>query len=584
MENTTATTLYDTAALDDIARQDADLDGLNSHEIAHQWFGDLITCKTWEHIWLNEGWATYATSLWLEDRDGYNEGYLRNLYGQVRGLARRDQLQPGSTHIRPGMASPVYGHPWEVFRRTSNPYPKGAAVLHMLRMKLGEDLFFDAIAEYLDRYKNTSVETDDFRTTLEDVSGLSLEHFFDQWVIRPGTPNVQIDAHWDDAAGELRLTVAQQQRIDQLHPAFVFDLPIHIYTDPSTEPTVVTIPVSRRTHERAVSLPAEPAMVVIDPHLSVLMALTTDMPTDWLHAQARRAPTLSARMEAAEFLADHASPKTARTLRDILTNTAEHWSVRQQAARSLGELGEADALTAILGSGDIENPKVRRAVVEGLAAAVTPSSNDADRAIDLLAMHAGSAERSYACRTAALEAIGRLGSMQRHRAVIEDALAFDSQHDQVRRGALRALANFNHSDGIELAAPFTRFGHLSRLRPVAIDAVAELAHHDRDRAFAIIQPIVLSSGDGETRALRAAIEALVVVKHSAGIDTLERFASRTKHPVRKQDALDARDRLAAALRSDDRGAPTAEALERLQRQINDLRDELAQQKGPATPN
>src|SRR5690606_25865583 len=117
MENTSATTLYDTAVLDAKSLQDADLDGLNSHELAHQWFGDLITCKSWEHIWLNEGFATYLESLWLEARDGFDDGYLLDVHRNNRSVAENDRLDPEDENawMRPAMVSKVFEHADDVF-------------------------------------------------------------------------------------------------------------------------------------------------------------------------------------------------------------------------------------------------------------------------------------------------------------------------------------------------------------------------------------------------------------------------------------------------------------------------------------
>ena len=188
MENTSATTMYDTAIFNDADLRDDDIEGLIAHELGHQWFGDLITCNRWADIWLNEGFATYSTALWYEARDGYDDGYLRQALFNYDRLTSRDTLNPNDERagLRPAMVSRMYNRPFEVFRRRSGPYPKGSSLLHMLRMKLGDEVFFQGLAEYVDRYKGSTVETDDFRRTLEDASGRSLDQFFLQWAHRSG--------------------------------------------------------------------------------------------------------------------------------------------------------------------------------------------------------------------------------------------------------------------------------------------------------------------------------------------------------------------------------------------------------------
>lgn len=544
MENTSATSLYDTAVLDSVALNDSDLDGLNSHELAHQWFGDLLTCKTWEHIWLNEGWATYSTSLWLEERDGYQNGYLRNLYGAMRGLAERDQLAPDSDRTRPGMASPVYEHPWEVFRRTSNPYPKGAATLHMLRSKLEEELFFKATAEYIQRHKFGTVETDDFRKVLEEVSGLSLEHFFTQWCVRPGTPKLRISSDWDESSRTLSIRTEQLQRIDSEHPAFVFDLPIEIYADGGSRfPTRITMPISERSHEHRIQLEHAPAMVVADPDLSVLMAVEIDQPGAWLRSQIFHR-SLASRLEAAKTLRDHAGAATTETLERVLLASDEHWSVRQMAAESLGKLGALDELlsarTAISGDPPSDRAKVTASIIRAIGDAWTGPVSELNALVE---SSLEAVSWSYEAPAAALELAGRHGDAS-SLPLFERALGMESQHDRIRRGALAGLRDLDLPEGIELAEAYTRFGNLSRLRPVAVGTVAELSGHNGERAFEIVAPLLR---DSEIRTVRAAMDALVEIAHPAGVRELDLLVTRTQHPVHKEAARAAKLRLQNAL-------------------------------------
>lgn len=545
MENTSATSLYDTAVFDSIALNDSDLDGLNSHELAHQWFGDLLTCKSWEHIWLNEGWATYSTSLWLEERDGYQNGYMRNLYSAMRGLAERDQLEPGSTDTRPAMASPVYRHPWEVFRRTSNPYPKGAATLHMLRSILGEELFFEATAKYIDRHRNQSVETDDFRKVLEEVSGLSLEHFFTQWCKRPGTPRVRITSTWDESTRSLLIRVEQLQRIDAEHPAFVFDLPLEVFPEGSTRTaTTITIPVSERVHEYRMSPEFTPGMVAADPDLTVLMAPEINQPASWIRAQAFHR-SLPSRMEAVRTLRDHNSHATVETLARVLKASDEHWSVRQMAAESLGKIGALpvllDARRSIQSEDPADRAKVTASIVRALGDAWEGSSSELNELVDELL---DAVEWSYEVPAIAMELLGQHGDRS-SLPLFERALSMDSQHERIRRGALIGLRHLGEAQGITLAEPFTRFGNLNRLRPDAIRTVASLSSHDRDLAFGIVSPLLK---DTEIRSVRAAMDGLVEIKHPDGVRSLELLVARTTHPVHKEEARGAKERLERSLR------------------------------------
>lgn len=562
MENTSATTMYDTAILDRKSLQDADLDGLISHELAHQWFGDLITCNTWAHIWLNEGWATYSTALWFEARDGYDEGYLNSMYRSIRGVARRDQMKPGTDHFRPAMVSRVYEHPWEVFRRRANPYPKGSSILHMLRMKLGEQVFFDAVREYVNRYANSTAETDQFRRVLEEVSGLSLEQFFEQWCHRPGTPNVAVDVDWNERDRALNLVITQNQRIDAEHPAFVFDLPVSYEVDGELEETVIS--VSEKRHEQSIALSSEPDMVLVDPDLTVLMTVDVTQPAHRFVEQLRRGPTLPSRADAARELADEAGSGGAiDALLECLLDESEHYRVRAMAAGSLGDLRAEDALLTADRTG-IDDARARIGMIRALGELDSPAATDA------LAAHASDDEESYACRAEALEQLGRVGD-ESHLDILVAALDVRSQHDQVRAGGIRGLRELDHPDALGAVIPFTKPGHYSRLRPVAIAAVAELAHHDPDAAFEAIRPIAF---DHEVRARRAAAEALVDLEDERGLEVLEQVASTARVRAWREAAEEMRDALAAALARDETAIEQRRQVEELRRELDKLKSQI----------
>ncbi|TVQ64591.1 MAG: hypothetical protein EA379_01080 [Phycisphaerales bacterium] len=560
MENTGATTMYDTAILDERAVLDADLDGLIAHELAHQWFGNLLTCKSWEHIWLNEGFATYGTALWYEERDGYDDGYLASVYRSARGVAGRDRLRADDPRAgeRPGMASREYEVPLDTFRRAANPYPKGATVLHMLRRELGDDLFFKAKREYVQRHKFGEVETDQLRRVIEDVSGRSFERFFEQWVIRPGAPEVRIDASWHAGAGELRLTVEQTQRIDHLVPAFVFTLPVHIETPSGWR--IVEIDVSERRHERAIALDAEPTMVVVDPDLHVLMTPDVRQPGARFIAQLQSGPTIVARLDAARALRKHPGSATIEALANILTDSSEHHALRADAAASLAELRAEDALLDALRRG-VDDARPRRAVMDALG--VIRSS----RAAEALLRHATDDAESYATRSAAIRALSRTGHDSRLEVALA-ALEVESQHDQVRQAALDALGRIDEAAGLDAALRFIGPGANSRTRPVAMNAVATLSRHDEQAAAEAIGPLLF---DHVERVRNSATGALARIKHETAVEHLNRAAETHPHPEMRTRAQRAANRAAGLLRAGEDDDHRTE-LGRLSREIDRLKE------------
>jgi len=563
MENTAATTMYDTAIYSEKDLIDDDLEGLIAHELGHQWFGDLITCNSWADIWLNEGFATYSTALWYEARDGYDEGYLRQALSNFDRFAPRDSLDPSDERagLRPAMVSRVYEHPWDVFRRRANPYPKGSSVLHMLRMKLGDDVFFKGIAEYVDRYKNSTVETPDFRQAMEDASGLSLDRFFQQWVHRPGVPELDFKASYDAEAQELRMTLEQTQRVDEFVPAFAFDLPVEV-TIASGRTQTVVFRVNTTRHERVIPLEKAPAMVAVDPELSVLSRVTLDVPEAWLVNQLRNGPTLPSRILAARALEDATEAGVAE-LRATLLEQDNHHDLRSAAAATLADLGELDPVLTVAADGR-EDARTR----EGAMNALRGADADGERPMKIARRIAVDETQPYGVRGAALRHLGAHGGEDAVD-ILKMALDDESRDDEIRQSAIRALADLDLEAGLGLVIPSTSEGVNTRTRAVAAQAVGSLGHHDPERAFGAVEPLLTDKREARVR--RAAVGAVVAIEDERGVQTLRRLARTHEHPVHRDACAEAADRLAAALRSGDSDRQLRERLEELEREVEELK-------------
>jgi aminopeptidase N len=149
-----------------------------AHELSHQWFGDSVSLKTWNDIWLNEGFATYSEALWVEHSQGENafKKYMRDLYGDI---------------LDHKMASPENPSVSDLFGDSA--YERGAWVLEALRLQVGDDKFFTILRTYYDRYKYGNASTDDFIAVANGMSGQELKSVFDGWLYSnqvPAMPNL----------------------------------------------------------------------------------------------------------------------------------------------------------------------------------------------------------------------------------------------------------------------------------------------------------------------------------------------------------------------------------------------------------
>ena len=215
MENASATTQTDGTLHDERAAIDFTTDELVAHELAHMWFGDLITCKSWTHAWLNEGFATYFEALWKEwdlGRDEFDYEMVLNADSYMAEPYRR------------AISTARYGHPYEMF--DMHLYPKAGWVLHMLRRRLGDDLFWKAVRLYVKRCAPGTAETIDLVRSFEDATGKSLGGYFDQWIFSPGHPAFEGELSWDDKAHWVKLSVKQTQKTDDGTP--VFRVPVRL--------------------------------------------------------------------------------------------------------------------------------------------------------------------------------------------------------------------------------------------------------------------------------------------------------------------------------------------------------------------
>lgn len=311
MENTSAST-FNSAYLDD-PEGSWGLESIIAHELAHQWMGDLVTCRSWEHLWLNEGWASFCEAVWAEQKarlEGRSEAEAREAYMEVirdYALSERATSRLGVPDHAP-MASNLYREADDRFGAPNNVYSKGAVTLHMLREMLGDELFWKGARLYLDRHKHGLVETSDFRRAMEDATGRSLEQFFDQWVYRPGHPRLNVDLVWrpgesetgGDQSGELRAVIMQTQLIDGNNPAFAFQLPIEIELPASVAVPVDadepgdasthrwTIHIDERYATFTLPLAARPETVRVNPNLAVLANIRVS--GDWPEERRRWRP------------------------------------------------------------------------------------------------------------------------------------------------------------------------------------------------------------------------------------------------------------------------------------------------------
>ncbi|QDV73338.1 M1 family aminopeptidase [Botrimarina mediterranea] len=357
MENTTLTTLTHETVYSDATENVRSSQGLDAHEFAHQWFGDYVTCKDWSHIWLNEGFATYYTHLYAGHKDG-RDALLYGLWRDATGSVLPAIIKNGDTKPI------VYRNYAEAFDQFDyRAYPKGSWVLHMLRSRLGEDLYREAIKKYLERHALSSVVTDDLRQALEEVSGQPLDAFFDQWVYHGGAPKLEVSHDWKPEEKLLRVTVKQGEPIEGKTMLFTF--PVMLRAHVGDEVVDHEVEITKTEQDFYFKLDAQPDVVRFDPQFTVLAEVKHEKSEEMLEKQLQLADDMIGRLLAAEALGEKDSKAATKALAAALGED-KFYGVRIAASKALGEQGTDDALDALLAGREQSDARIRLQVVEDI--------------------------------------------------------------------------------------------------------------------------------------------------------------------------------------------------------------------------
>lgn len=312
MENVSATTQTDLVLHAAGGEPESGGRGLNAHELAHQWFGDLTTAADWSHIWLNEGLTTYMESVQNEKSRGWAAGQ-ESWWGQQQQAMQADLNQE-----RPLVWGKYEGDDPIVLFFSGHVYPKGAQVAHQLRRLLGDSLFWAGMHRFLTDNAHKPVTTADYAVAFEKVANRDLDWFFNQWAYGIGYPKVKVSRKWDAGSKTLAVTVEETQKIDSTHPLFRFPATIRIVTRDSV--VRQEIMVTKQSETFSLPLPGEPLTFRFDEGAWLLGTVTTDQTPAELAELARHDLEWGARNWALRQLANSTDSAAVAARRFILLN------------------------------------------------------------------------------------------------------------------------------------------------------------------------------------------------------------------------------------------------------------------------
>jgi aminopeptidase N len=435
-------------------------------------------------------------------------------------------------------------------------YEKGGITLNMLRVILGEKLFWKAIRRYTISRRSSNVVTTDLQRAIEEATGRNLDWFFDQWVYGAGHPDMKGDFAWDESAKQAKLSLKQSQTGEKVTEAFRLPLRVDFRLDDGSW-TSSKVEMTEKEQAFFFSLPAKPKFVRLDGE--VLKTLDLTRPDDMLREQLAHDDDVLGRVDAARALGKKGDKEAIAALGKAVREDA-FWGVQAEAAKALGSIRSNAAMDELLASVNVAHPKARRVVMRALG-----EFRD-ERAATALESVIDRGDASYYVEAAATAAIGKTRSPLAF-AALERSLSKDSMNDVIRAAVFEGLGELKDERGVALATEWSRYGRPQSVRGAAVSALGKLGEvvpeHRKNEA---IDHLVQLLDDPWFRAQTSAISALQTLKATSALPHLDRTAQR---------ALDGRvvrsARLAAqAIRT--AGTPSDE-VKKLREEVDKLTDE-----------
>ena len=565
MENTTLTVLNDRTLFTDATENLRDSQGLVAHELVHQWFGNLVTCKDWSHLWLNEGFATYYEALYEKHKHG-NDAFLYVMHSRAKGIA----AQPNDTNA---IVRRDFNTPEDQFG--FHAYPKGSWILHMLRSQLGEELYRRCVKTYLERHQYGSVVTEDLNKVIEELSGRSFDQFFNQYVYHAHHPELNITYAWDERTKLAKLTIQQTQRLSDDVLLFNVPLPVRFKTKSGDIDRVLS--VMNKAEDFYTTLPEAPQGVRIDPSMTLLAKITFNPTPAMLDAQLVDKSDMLGRLLAVEQM--RGKRDALKKLKEALNNDS-FYGVRLAAAQGLREIQSDEAFEALRDSLKQSDARVRRQVVQDIAGYYREAAYET-------ALKIAADEKNPDIKAIALTSLGAYAKP----AVKEQLLKSLNSTSYRNSLADAAINGIRAQDDASYIAPlmealrekesaFTSGGFARGL-----DTLAFLARNE-SKKDAVREFLLSHVNSSKRRVQTSAIAALGTLGDGKAIAALEKFSTAPRESSERAAA----DKALAVLRdakkpSADLGAIRGEVMT-LQRENRDLRrefDELKKKLDVLTP-
>jgi len=419
-EATSATILGEGIIMDTIAEKDFSREVVIAHEIAHQWWGDLITLRSWEHTWLNESFGTYSDYLYTKFDKGEDAGAFDLLVKKNQYLN-----EAHNRYIRP-IVFDRYNDPGDNF--DSHTYPKGACMLHLLRYILGDDSFFRTLSTFLHENEFKPVDTHDFMKTIKEVTGKNMDWFFDQYIFSPGHPVFEVTKTWDETKKILNLTVLQKQ--DSISGVPVYTIPVNLGFVVGGKKIVKEVWLKNKVESFDFEFASQPQLVRFDEGNYLLKEITFKKSLPELLYQAENDDMIG-RLTAVNELQAFSSDQSSRAAWARIATHDSFWAVRQAALENTRKYPDKNSVQLFRLCLKDENSKVRLSAIRLLG-------DMKDPAMIKLFENTFRSENSYAVKAESLRSIGKCGGTKQI-SFLRSAVSERSYRNVVGKAATDAI-------------------------------------------------------------------------------------------------------------------------------------------------
>ena len=580
MENTSTTLLTDRCLLDERAATDnMRTESLVLHELAHQWFGDLVVIKHWSHAWIKEGMASYAEVFWTEEEYGKDDAayYLLN--------EARTYISEDSTRYRRPIVTNVYREAIELYDR--HLYEKGACVYHMIRAILGDELFDKAIQTFVRDNAHNTVETVDLLRAIDKATGYNLMFLFDRYVFRGGHPDYQVAYSWEGDSKLAKLTVTQKQAKKDNDSKELFDLKIPVAFNYVLQDSVESKTFTLRIHQAEQSfyfpLEKKPDFVSFDVNNNFLKTVTLKYPVAELKKQLKHDPDPISRIYAAGALANKGGLEVVKALSESLAEDS-FWGVRIEVAKKLGKIKLDLAATALQEGLKDEDARVRRAVIEALSNFKTTASYNA------IANCLNQGDSSYYTEAAAARGLGGmvLGNLKQKqpeaRSLLKTILEQRAGWNEVvRSGAIAGLSKMKTSpEAADIILDYTKLGIPQALRLTSIRCLGAVSTGQTpEKLGEILEQLEAIAGESFFLTQVAVVGALSQMQTAEAIKILNELAAQTPDGRVRRRAEEAVTKVQKNLGADKAVKELRQEIDSLKQANQDLTSRLAKLEAKA---